>query len=93
MKLFDSLKKEIVLAIAAFAVFCIAPIIMLSIEPEQAEAIIAGLALGSVGGSVLGVAALLLNKKRNKLVVALSVIPICVFALLLAFYVLYLFYI
>ena len=47
------------------------------IEPEFAEAIAAGLIVGCMSGSVTGVTALVLNRKRkNTLVTILSVLPI-----------------
>lgn len=73
------MKAKIPLILSILALVCpVAGIlIMCLIEPEVTEAVLGGLLFGCVAGSIPGAAALILNKNKNKLVKALSVLPMC----------------
>lgn len=70
-------KIPLILSILALACPVIGIPVMCLIEPEVTEAVLGGLLFGCVAGSIPGVAALILNKNKNKLVKALSVLPMC----------------
>lgn len=70
-------KTPVILSILAMLCPIIAAISMVAIEEELAEAVLFGLLVGCALGSVFGILALVFNKNRNKIVTALSIIPIC----------------
>ncbi len=70
-------KYALILSILAFISPICAVAIMFFAEPELIEAILGGLLVGCVAGSVFGVVSLVINKWRNKFISALSVIPMC----------------
>ncbi|MBR5950802.1 MAG: hypothetical protein IKZ87_05140 [Actinomycetaceae bacterium] len=68
------------------------PFVALRFEQEVSEAFFGGLVIGSVIGSVLGVAALVFNKNHRPVVTLLSMMPICVFLFFMFSLIPYLFY-
>ncbi len=67
-------------------------IITLFSEPEIAETIIGGGIIGCAIGSILGIIALIMNKGNNKLVMALSILPMIPIGLFLLLSIPFLFY-
>ena len=67
-------------------------IITLFSEPEIAEAIIGGGIIGCAIGSILGIIALMLNRRNSKLVMVLSIFPMVPIGLFLLLSIPFLFY-
>ena len=85
-------KQSTILAAGAIIVLCAAPFVNMLYEKERIEALFGGLLRGSIVGCILGVAALLLNKDKSKMVVVMSLIPICLLLLFLILTIPYYFY-
>ena len=79
------MKSKIPFILSILALVCpvVGIFITFQIEPEFAEALLGGLLFGCIAGSILSIAALILNKNRKKLITVLSVIPMCPLAVYL----------
>lgn len=71
---------SIISPICAVAVMCF-------VEQELAEAVLGGLLIGCVAGTVLGIISLILNRGRSKFVKVVSVIPMCPLAIYLLLFI------
>lgn len=62
-------------------------------EPERAEAIASGLILGWALGAIMGVIALILNRRHKlklvKILGVIDIVPICILGVLFAVYISY----
>lgn len=71
------MKYKITLAISVLALLspiCLT-VMMLFLEPEFVEAVLAGLFIGCIVGSVLGGVSLYINKGNSKLIKIFSITP------------------
>ncbi len=88
------MKTKLAVIISIFSILSpiCAIIVMCFLEQEITEAILGGLLIGCLVGTVLGVASLILNRGKSKIVKVFSVIPMCPLAIYLLLLIPYLFY-
>ena len=71
------IKPEFVTSIISILIPICSIAIMCIIEQEFVEAIVGGLLIGCLIGSVFGIVSLTINKNKSRLVTIFSIIPIC----------------
>lgn len=87
-----NIKPEFVTSIISILIPICSIAIMYIIEQEFVEAIVGGLLIGCLIGSVFGIISLIINKCKSRLVTIFSIIPMCPLAIYILLLIPYLMY-